>query len=182
MSRPVRIATNYKVNNSGCWIWQGGTDKAGYGTCSFRIDMTSYRQKRVGAHRYFYELHKGPIGDLCVLHRCDVPLCVNPEHLFLGTRRDNLYDMRAKGRMAPRHGKFAPNRKLTEEQAIAILNSGISVTSEFRVTAAEYGVSMSCIRDLVRGRSWRYLTHKELRVPHLSRAHASLQPPSMPAP
>jgi hypothetical protein len=83
-----------KVPISGCWIWLGHeTGSNRYGT--LRVD-----NKQVMAHRFSYERHIGPVGDLQVLHRCDTPLCVNPHHLFLGTNQDNVDDRQAKGRQA----------------------------------------------------------------------------------
>lgn len=80
--------------NSGCWLWiRRYTRGMGYG--SFQIN----RQKNVRAHRHSWEIHKGPIpAKTHVLHRCDVPSCVNPDHLFLGTAKDNMLDKAAKGR------------------------------------------------------------------------------------
>ena len=73
----------------------------GYGM--FRIKRESYL-----AHRYSWTLHRGPIPvGLWVLHRCDVPACVNPGHLFLGTHQDNMDDMKRKGRGANSHTKAA---------------------------------------------------------------------------
>lgn len=80
--------------NSGCWLWVGGTrDKRGYGNWIRQgFDTRS-------AHRISWMMHKGPIPDgLHVLHKCDVTLCVNPEHLFLGTNQDNIDDKVRKGR------------------------------------------------------------------------------------
>lgn len=78
-----------------CWIWVGGRTR-GRG-------MLHVAGRHVQAHRFAYELFVGPIPrGLSVLHRCDVPACVNPQHLFLGTQADNIADMHAKGR-APRH-------------------------------------------------------------------------------
>jgi len=75
-----------------CWLWSAGVSLFGYGR--FRINYkTQY------AHRLSWLLYKGniPTG-LCVLHRCDTPACLNPKHLFLGTKKDNVEDMIQKGR------------------------------------------------------------------------------------
>ncbi len=77
----------------GCWLWMGSTRSGGYG--GFHVGGTT----KVGAHRYAYERANGPIPHgLWVLHRCDTPTCVRPDHLFLGTAIDNYRDMVAKGR------------------------------------------------------------------------------------
>ena len=79
---------------SGCWLWMGKRDKAGYGYVRPNYKLT-------GAHRFSWELTHGPIpSGLFVCHRCDNPPCVNPEHLFTGTARDNTSDAIRKGRLA----------------------------------------------------------------------------------
>lgn len=77
---------------SGCWIWMRSLYPCGYG-------IVSLNGKPRSAHRVSWEVHNGPIPDgLCVLHRCDVKQCINPTHLFLGTKKDNTADMHEKGR------------------------------------------------------------------------------------
>lgn len=78
--------------NTGCWLWIRRLDKQGYGRAKLK-------GKKIGAHRFSWMEHNGPIPkDLFVLHKCDTPACINPNHLFLGTARDNFDDMVRKGR------------------------------------------------------------------------------------
>lgn len=80
------------VTESGCWIWTACRAGTGYGT--FRVNKKSY-----SAHKISYFINKGEVRDgLHVLHRCDVRECVNPNHLFLGTNKDNVLDAVLKGR------------------------------------------------------------------------------------
>lgn len=86
-----------KVERSdGCWLWTGVRTGRGYG----RIQQGGLeKRKALLVHRLSWELHFGAIpAGLVVCHKCDVPLCVRPDHLFLGTQRDNIADCIAKGR------------------------------------------------------------------------------------
>ena len=89
-----RFNKKYVINDdTDCWEWQNATNNIGYGM--FRWSTGKMRT----AHRASYELHKGPIpAGLSVCHSCDNPLCVNPEHLWAGTMKDNYDDMVSKGR------------------------------------------------------------------------------------
>lgn len=85
-----RFTAAIKKTDDGCWMWSVPSDR--YGT--IRVDG-----RTVKAHRYSWELAHGAIpSGMSVLHKCDRPLCVNPDHLFLGSQRDNVRDMASKGR------------------------------------------------------------------------------------
>lgn len=80
------------VTESGCWIWLGATDRDGYG-----YSRTEGCTRKT--HRLSYEVFKGPITlGLLVCHSCDIPSCVNPDHLWLGTQQENIQDAHKKGR------------------------------------------------------------------------------------
>ena len=97
------------IPETGCHIWLGTVCKDGYGRISTRERGTDQL-----VHRLAYKQFVGPIPDsLKVCHRCDVPSCVNPDHLVLGTQKDNLRDMFAKGRARPR-GRAPGWREATE--------------------------------------------------------------------
>lgn len=132
--------------NSGCWLWAGCVDRKGYG--EFR-----FRGRSQFAHRVSFILHHGEIAKgLCVLHRCDNPSCVNPEHLFLGSVADNNDDMRRKGRQAS--GTRNGQAKLTPSQ-IAIIRKS---TAPQKALAREFGVNQSTISDVRCKISWKHPT------------------------
>lgn len=87
----------------GCWVWLGQINKEGYGVYYRHEGMPNRRQR---VHRLIYEQANGPIPPgLCVLHTCDNPSCVNPDHLYVGTRWDNAQDMLERSRGNNQFGK-----------------------------------------------------------------------------
>lgn len=156
------------AKSDSCWIWTGARDSKGYGRFSVgnsRRPDGRRRNSMVGAHRLSYEFHVGPIPNgpgfhgICVLHRCDNPSCVRPDHLFIGTNADNVRDMDTKGRRvnAQPRGSRHPAAILTEEKVRAIViahrERGISQSQLSR----EYGVSTSTVNHIFTGRLWAHV-------------------------
>lgn len=136
----------------GCWEWQGHPDEDGYG------QMRIGKRRVAKAHRISWMIHKGIVPDgLCVLHRCDNPPCVNPDHLFLGTSTDNNKDRDSKGRGNAPKGERVRSAKLTNMTAAQILQDFIPGTTTEAHLAKKYGVTQGAINSLLRGRSWKHL-------------------------
>lgn len=136
-----------------CWLWQGATIK-GYGALRMQ---RSHSPGYVYAHRMSYEIHKGAIpADQHVCHSCDNPLCVNPNHLWVGTNRENVTDMDAKGRRVTQRGETHPDAKLTEAQVLEIRERAANGEKQ-RNLASEYSISESNISSIVTRRVWKHL-------------------------
>jgi hypothetical protein len=134
-----RFRAKYIVADNGCWLWTAGKHD-GYGRIT--VDERGYF-----AHRWSYEYHVGPIPDgLLVLHHCDTPACVNPEHVFVGTQADNMADMVAKGRQGVRGGR---NRRLTLEQEAGIRAAYTGERGEQKALAERYGLSPGSMHRIV---------------------------------
>lgn len=105
MAAHVSYWPRVEKQDSGCWIWHGCKDGAGYG-------YVSLMSRPVSAHRIAYRFAKGDIQKgMEVCHSCDTPLCVNPDHLFLATHEQNMRDMRGKGRWPGFPNHFDENGK-----------------------------------------------------------------------
>jgi hypothetical protein len=127
---------------SGCWLWLMSVNNHGYGTRGFS-------GKNALAHRVSWVLHRGPIPDgLHVLHRCDNPACVNPDHLFLGTHADNMQDMVRKGRVKSGMAKLDMDKANEIRQ---LRKSGMTSAAVGR----RYGVSDGNVRMVWENRIWR---------------------------
>lgn len=142
----------YVNKTDGCWFWTGFLNMNGYG----RIARGGKANGMEAAHRFSYRLHKGDPGRLVVMHECDNPACVNPDHLVLGTQKENVADMIAKGRGNWRcpAGEGNPNSKLTE----VIVREIRSSSEAGKDIAKRLGVSTTTVSDVRRRRLWQHVT------------------------
>lgn len=150
----LRIRGRYVVDPStGCWNWTASTIGKGYGQCNVRHLKERY------AHRVSYQAFKGEIPDgIDVLHTCDNKLCVNPRHLFLGTKEDNAQDMKAKDRHL--YGERNTEVKLTEKQVLRIHR--LYETGGFSTyqLADRFGVRQGTIWKILHGHRWAHVKKK----------------------
>jgi hypothetical protein len=137
--------------NSGCWLWLG------YIAVSRSPHYLSYGRlgwngRSYPAHRLSWLAHRGPIpGGMVVMHKCDNPGCVNPEHLKLGTHQENMADMVNKGRQGRLPGAANGRAKLSAEQVREIRAS----TLDWKALGSQYGVHPETIIKIRAGRRWK---------------------------
>jgi hypothetical protein len=138
---------------SGCRLWTGHIGHGGYGVISsIRIDKT--KRIHIGSHRVSWQINYGCIPNgLEVLHHCDNPPCVEPSHLFLGTKADNCYDKCSKGRQPS--GEQHGNAFLTEKQVRLIRQRYATGKVYQKDLAAEFGVTQALISSIVRRAIWK---------------------------
>ena len=139
---------------TGCWFWMGYKDKDGYGKFSYGLWPL---RKTVRAHRAAWLLYRGIIPDrTLVLHTCDLPLCVNPNHLYLGNMADNVRDRLKRGRGAKgaRNGMRLQPPKLNYQKAneILVLLKDSSLTQQ--QIANRFHVTQTMISAIKRGVAW----------------------------
>lgn len=168
-----------KVKKNGeCWIFTGclnGKNGKGYG-------LTSYQKKRIVAHRLSYILHKGDIPPgMSVLHNCpggDNRACINPDHLWIGTYKDNAIDACKKGRMIPIWGrkktqeekdKIQRNRKIPDQKGVkqhrAILDDHkvleirrlLMEKTKYREISEKFGIAIRSVADIKFRRTWKHI-------------------------
>ncbi len=142
--------------NSGCWLWDGAVDTTGHGYGTLGFHKPSGKWGTEKAHRVSWMVYRGEIPEgLWVLHRCDNRVCVNPDHLFLGTRSDNMQDCSKKGRcknIFPRGGRHF-KAKITEEDVRAIRTTDARIGD----IAARYGMTKRNVYDIRSGATWRHV-------------------------
>lgn len=152
-----------KVEKSnGCWLWKASKRFKGYGAFAYHEGGKLIQDR---AHRYSWRLKNGPIPDrLWVLHKCDTPACVNPDHLFLGTVQDNVTDMMVKGRRVLggtyggdyRKGESHHQAKLTTEQVKEIrkLKQG---GCSYGQLSKQFGIAIGHAYRVVNGKAWSHV-------------------------
>ena len=136
------------AKGQGCWLWTGTLGRRGYG-------VVIRAQKRIRAHRFAWTLEHGAIPDgLWVLHKCDNPRCVRPDHLFLGTHRDNVNDQVAKLRHM--RGERNGRARFTEAQIQAIREAHAAGATQVAL-AKQYGTTQPRISAIVLRKLWRHV-------------------------
>lgn len=140
---------NLVNKTEGCWLWKGSPNSFGYGR--FWLGDASYL-----THRLSYLMHIGPVEDgLFVLHRCDVPACVNPKHLWKGTKDNNSKDMVKKKRH--KFGDKQPMSKVTETKVKKIRKLYAEGFRPQWLLGEKFGICQQNISDIVRRKLWRHL-------------------------
>lgn len=148
-----------------CWEWQGAQVRYGYGNSTLILQGKRVR----GAHRVAWVLQFGPIpNNLCVLHKCDNPPCVNPAHLFLGTRADNIRDCIRKGRnktdIAGEMARHPERRAKGEKIGLAKLTEKDveNIRRLYKegwpqdIVGSKFGVSQSTISHIINRKTWKH--------------------------
>lgn len=145
-----RLVSKVEIDGNGCWLWQKRLDRHGYPIYAMRCGGRKSRCWM--AHRLMAKLRLAEWSqELWTCHHCDVRSCINPEHLFMGTQRDNLHDARQKGHL--------PWTKLTEENVRAIM---ADVRGQ-RLVARDYGVGRETVRAIRQGMYWNHITGLPLK-------------------
>lgn len=150
-----RLLKCLSITTSGCWEFTGHRNSQGYGYV--RILDKTFR-----AHRVSYQYFKGEIPDgFCVCHSCDNPPCCNPDHLWAGTRTENIRDASKKGRLSGERpnaqGEKHGSSILRDDQVLQIVEE-VKKGRHHQVVADEFGISRTTIFDICRGKSWSSIT------------------------
>lgn len=140
---PTRLHSKILKDASGCWNWFGAHDSDGYG-------FIGHVDKLIRAHRVAWLIYRGEIPEgMQVLHRCDNPPCCNPDHLFLGTVRDNMKDKMSKNRW-----RGGSKLKESDIRKIRALRASGGKT---KVIAKRFSITRCMVWSIVARRSWKHV-------------------------
>lgn len=149
-----RFWSKFGKPKKGCWNWTGSKDPNGYGNIE-EGHGSKYCRTVHYAHRLSWKLFNGPIPDsMSVLHKCDNSSCVRPDHLFLGTQKDNLVDCKNKGRNAK--GEKSGRSKLRQKNINKIRELAASGKHTQLEIASKFKVNQSHISRIVSKEVWKY--------------------------
>jgi hypothetical protein len=154
-----RLVSHIEINPiSHCWEWRG-SKRNGYGRMivGSRTDGT---RKSVSTHRVSYEIVYGEIpAGMEVCHKCDNPSCVNPNHLFIGTRQDNIDDRERKGRNVVLTGEEQKRSKLTKKAVKDARWERAYKGTSYQKLADRYGVSKKTMMSAINGVTWKCVSY-----------------------
>ena len=146
-----RLLQATTIKENGCWICSIGHGRYG----RVKLDGTDIGLKN---HRASWMVHRGQIPKgQCVLHACDTPRCINPDHLFLGSHADNMADRAAKGRNADQRGEKGPGAYLTEEQVLEIRSLWATRCYTLREIGEICGTSKENVNNIVCRYTWKHI-------------------------
>jgi HNH endonuclease len=150
------------ISKENCWITDFSCNSNGY-------PMMTINRKFKLVSRVMYELHFGSITDkMCVCHKCDNSKCVNPNHLFLGTQKDNMTDMISKGRKASTKGSLHGNSKLDEEKILEIKKLLAEKNLSQKEIGKKYCVSDTVISLIKNGHLWNHVKSQPTHITNIS--------------
>lgn len=145
---PISFIFSKTTVTDSCWLWNGLKRRNGYG-------FIKYKGKSIAVHRFLWMTFFGPLTyDQVCCHKCDVRNCINPAHIFIGTRDENQKDMKAKGRAAS--GSKNGTAKLTEKD-IPVIRKLYSDGIYQKDIAKKYGVTQTIISSIVLGKTWDHV-------------------------
>lgn len=140
--------SKYQVADDGCWNWTGVIHRDGYG-------LSFFNGKQIRAHRHMLLRSLGlQESELLALHKCDNRRCVNPDHLYLGTPKQNSTDMVSRNRQSRRFGEDNSVSKITKEIAIAVFLD----KRKHKDIARDYGIAVSTVSSIKVGSNWSHIT------------------------
>ncbi len=148
--RPNKERFEEKIDKTKtCWLWTGYIGTSGYGEFC-------YNGKSERSHRVSYLIYNGEIPDgLIILHSCDNRICVNPEHLSVGTMQDNIRDRQDRGRQSKGEKQYFS--KLTEKQVLEIRAKYVPIKYSTCKLASEYSVNSATIYRIITRETWKHI-------------------------